>query len=568
VNEHGHTTAPDPRDEPPTPSERFVGAARVVAAVTLLSRVFGLARDAVCSRVFGAGPVWSAFAFAFLLPNLARRLFGEGALTGAFIPEYSRLLHQDPPAAHRYATAMLRLTAGVLTIAAALVEIVLILLLELSPLGVSGRLALLLSIALLPFAPMICVTALLGGVLQTHGRFAPTAAAPVILNVCIIAGVLGWKLAGGEELETAAFAAAFGVLAAGLLQIAWSFAAARREARWTFKGPDPSSAVRATLRRTAPVVLGMGALQINTLLDGVIASWPVLVGPTVSLPLAGTVDYPLDGAANAALFFASRLYQFPLGVFGLAVATAVFPLLARQASDPDAFDATLSDGLRLSLFIGLPATFGLVLVAGDLTAAIYAGGLFDAASVDRVSLVLAAYAVGVWAYIANHTLTRAFYAVGDTRTPMRVTLGMVAVNLALNVTLIWFLAEAGLALSTALCAIAQLALLAHAWQRRGRPVGGDVARSFFWSLGLAVAMSLAVLAALAGLAALETRAPDLLPGSWAAGAVRLALAVVVGIAVYGGLAALTGRPELRLLLERTRPDARGELGRGREPGEG
>ena len=527
-----------------TTDRGFVGAARVVAGVTLLSRVFGLARDAICSRVFGAGAVWSAFAFAFLLPNLARRLFGEGALTGAFIPEYTRLLDEDRAAANRYASAMLGLTIAFLSALAIAGELVLLALLTLTPIGRTGDLAITLALVLLPFAPMICVTALIGGILQTHGRFAPTAAAPVILNACIIAGVVLWKLLSGADLEHAAYSAAGGILVAGALQIGWSLLAAREFTSWTRVRTGVRAPVVRTLKRTAPVIVGLGALQINTLLDGLIASWPVLVGATITLPFAGTLDYPLDEQSNAALFFASRLYQFPLGVFGIALATAVFPLLARQAKDPSAFDTTLRDGLRLSLFIGLPATLGLVLVRDDLTSVIYAGGLFDDASVRRVSFVLAAYAAGVWAYIANHTLTRAYYALGDTTTPMRVSLLMVGVNVALNLALIWRLGEAGLAVSTALCGAGQFLLLAAMWRRAsGRPIGAG------WFSPTALVLTMVMGGCVLGLqTALD--ALGVLAHGWGGSVVRLGGAIVVGTSVYLALAALLRRPELRLLLSR------------------
>jgi len=534
---------------PPSTAKGFVGAARVVASVTLLSRVFGLARDAVCSRVFGAGPVWSAFAFAFLLPNLARRLFGEGALTGAFIPEYARLLEEDETAAARYASAMLGLTIAFLSAITIAGELLLIALLTLTPMGDSGALALRLAMVLLPFAPMVCVTALIGGVLQTHGRFAPTAAAPVILNACIISGVVLWKILSGADLEDAAFSAAGGILVAGALQIVWSLLAARRYTAWTRAVTGSRDAVVRTLKRTVPVIIGMGALQINTLLDGLIASWPVLVGATISLPFAGTLDYPLDEASNATLFFASRLYQFPLGVFGIALATAVFPLLARQARAPREFDATLRDGLRLSLFIGLPASLGLALVSRDLTGVIYAGGMFDSESARRVSFVLTMFSAGVWAYIANHTLTRAFYAVGDTRTPMRVSLLMVGINVAMNLGLIWPLGESGLAVSTALCSALQFGVLTILWKRTsGRALGAG------WISVVPFVMTLVMGACVLGVLR-GTHAMGLDSASWAHSGLRLASSVAAGGGVYLALAVFLHRPEIRLLLSRNAPGA-------------
>jgi len=177
--------------------------------------------------------------------------------------------------------------------------------------------------------------------------------------------------------------------------------------------------------------------------------------------------YPLDDHANAILSFTQRLYQFPLGVFGIAVATAVFPLLARNADEPDRFLATLARGLRLSFFIGLPATVGLILIRHELTFVMYSGGrsAFSSNGSSRAAFVLLGYAPGIWAYSLNHVLTRAFYASGDMRSPMRVGILMVLVNLALNLTLIWFWQEAGLAISTSVSACLQLVILSIVLRR-------------------------------------------------------------------------------------------------------
>ncbi|HCT45480.1 MAG TPA: murein biosynthesis integral membrane protein MurJ, partial [Phycisphaerales bacterium] len=180
----------------------------------------------------------------------------------------------------------------------------------------------------------------------------------------------------------------------------------------------------------------------------------------------------LDASSNAILFYAQRLYQFPLGVFGIAVATAAFPALSRVAGDSVRFGEMLTRGLRLSLFIGVPASVGLLLVGEALIRVLYSGGGdgFSEAGVSRASAVLAGYALAVWAYSLNQLLTRAFYARGDTRTPMTVALGMVGVNICLNLVLIWWLREAGLAWSTAVCAVGQTVLLL--WMANRKMDGG------------------------------------------------------------------------------------------------
>lgn len=438
----------------------------IVSALTLVSRVTGLARDAVTARIFGDTAIGSAFAAAFAIPNLFRRLFGEGALSAAFIPEYARLVDSDPSIARRYATlivAALVVTTGAIMVA---VMAALGLTLALGEPGEESALSVRLIIVMLPFMPLVCVGATLGGMLQVHGRFGPMAAQPIVLNAFIlVAAGIAWGWLAWDSTRTA-YAIGAAVSASGLVQIAWSIAALRPYMRWTASFAGAHEAGRRTLRRFLPVVVGMGTIQINTFLDMLIAMWPIWIGPTVL-----GIAYPLDERSNAVLFYSQRLYQFPLGVFGIAVATVVFPLLSRQASEQDAFGRTLRTGVRLSLFIGIPASTGLALVGHDLVRVMYGradGSMgFSADGVARGAIVLLAYAPAVWAYSLNHVLTRAFYAAGDTVTPVRVSMAMVALNFGINVALIWVLREAGLAAATSATAILQCVILARLLVRRG-----------------------------------------------------------------------------------------------------
>src|SRR5206468_2907192 len=166
--------------------------------------------------------------------------------------------------------------------------------------------------------------------------------------------------------------------------------------------------------------IGLGILQVNTFVDGVVASYPSTIGPTIF-----GVKFPLDQGALTSINNAQRLYEFPLGVFGIAVATAIFPALAKVNHDAEAFADILRRGLRLVIYIGLPASVGLILVRVPLTAAILQGGSFKWSQTLRVAFVLMGYAPAIWAYSMTHTLTRAFYAKGDSKTPVKVALGMV-----------------------------------------------------------------------------------------------------------------------------------------------
>lgn len=514
---------------------------RTVAGLTLVSRVMGLVRDLVTVRVFGDTAVGSAFAAAFAIPNMFRRLFGEGALSAAFIPEYTRLADDDPDRADKLASlvvGMLALITGVITV---VLELGILAVLVWAPGDAERVLSLRLVMICLPFMPLICVAAILGGMLQAKGRFGPWAAAPIILNLCIIAVSLPYFVVGGDPAWWA-YPVSAAATVSGVLQVLWSLWALRGVVRWTRAVSDVREQARAMMRRMVPVLIGLGTLQLNAFMDTLIAMWPNWVGPTI----AGQ-DYPLDERANAVLFYAQRLYQFPLGVFGIAVATAAFPLLSRHAGDPARFAATVRRGLRLSLFIALPATAGLVVVGEPLVRTLYTGmgDGFSDEGVRRAAAVLTGYAAAVWAYSLNQLYTRAFYAAGDTSTPMRIAVSMVGLNLVLNVVLIWWLREAGLAWSTAISATLQTALLARAARVKllgesvldretGRAVLGHVLG------GLAVAV------ATGGLLWAWSE-----PAGWGAGAARTGAAVALGMAVYAGWAVARGLPELRWLLGRS-----------------
>lgn len=514
---------------------------RTVAGLTLASRVMGLARDLVTVRVFGDTAVGSAFAAAFAIPNMFRRLFGEGALSAAFIPEYTRLSDDDPQRADKLASlvvGLLALITGGLTV---VIELGVLAVILATPADPERQLSLRLVMVCLPFMPLICVAAILGGMLQARGRFGPWAAAPIILNLCIIAASVPFFVLDVDPARWAYPISAAAVLS-GVLQVAWSFWALRGVVRWTRAVSEVRPQAVAMLRRMGPVLVGLGTLQVNSFMDTLIAMWPNWVGPT----MFGHA-YPLDARANAILFYAQRLYQFPLGVFGIAVATAAFPVLSRDARDPARFAATLGRGVRLSLFIALPATAGLMVTRDALVGTLYSGlgDGFSGEGVARAGAVLMGYSAAIWAYSVNQLYTRAFYAAGDTRTPMRIALSMVGMNVTLNLVLIWFLREAGLAWSTAVCAIAQTGLL-HLSARKKLLKGATMDGGMRRAVGEHLVGS--GLVALASWSVLALWAPG---GGWAAGAARTGSAVVAGMVVFAGWTLWRRSPEVGWLLGRS-----------------
>jgi putative peptidoglycan lipid II flippase len=533
-------------------SERFERHALTVTALTVCSRLTGLARDAALSRVFGLTATMDAFNFAFMIPNLFRRLFGEGALSAAFLPVYTQLTKDHPGAARRLAAMTLGLLLLGLGGLAALAEIALGAMVAAGVgAGDTGGVALWLMMLMLPYMPLVCFVAIVGAMLQVHGRFGPTAAAPVILNLCVIIAAVGYQpIRGGGAAEVGHVTwVAAAVMLAGALQVLWSLLALQRSAGRlqprADRAADPAlrAAARAALVRVLtqawPMFIGLGVLQFSTFLDGLIASYPTVVGPTIF-----GVDFPLSKGAQSSLSFAQRLYEFPLGVFGIAIATAIFPALSRQAKDDAAFLAILRRGLRLTVFIGLPASLGLMLVRDPLTAVVFQGGDFTHADVGRVSRVLLGYAPAIWAYSMTHVLTRAFYAIGDSMTPVKVAVGVVALNLALNAALIWTpLREAGLAWSTATCAVIQCVILVRVLRRRiGAIVDDDVRRSW-----LRTAIVTSFMGACVWLVSWLAASDDV---SWSRSAIVLAVLVGTGAATLAAAALALRMTELRWAMGR------------------
>jgi putative peptidoglycan lipid II flippase len=533
----------------------FLSHARTFASFTLASRVLGLTRDAIIALVLGASAIASSFFTAFVIPNVFRRLFGEGALTAAFIPEYTRLCRDDPPAAARFAS----LTSGALAAGLGgfviLAELVLLIVLESLETGSTSRDVVVLTMIMLPFMPLVCVTALLGAMLQVRGRFSAQAGAPILLNVCLITAACATGIILDWSLPDIAIALGVAVTVAGVLQLVWCLLDLRGLAGWTRSTHDARPRLKIMLKRMVPVLIGLGTVQIGVLIDALIAGLPVIMGtPEGQRLILGGADgvvYPLDTASAAVLYFGQRLYQLPLGVFAVAIATAVFPALARASDDSERFAQTLRLGLRTSLFIAVPASVGLAIVAEPLVGAVYGatgeGGL-EAANADRVRWILLAYTPAIIAASISQVLTRAYYACDDMRTPMRIGIVIVLCNIALNIALIWPFAEAGLAIATSITAWAQVIALAVLSRRRIRMLSEAplVTRETLVSVSLTLATAIAMAVCVLGVGLLW---PFGTTGRLEATSLVLSQ-TAVGATVYAGLAIALKRTELRAVLAR------------------
>jgi putative peptidoglycan lipid II flippase len=437
-------------------------------------------RDMAFAYFLGAGGLMDGWAIAFKIPNLTRRLFGEGAAASSLIPVYSAELHRDPRSANKLAlslvTAVFVLLAGVTVLGEAFIWFYYRFVAAYD----GTRLVLALSGVMLPYMVLICTVALVAGILNAHQHFAAPAAAPMLLNIFILAALClgGWVLKLPQR--THVFLVAAVVLLAGLAQLAIQLPPLRsRGIRLRPAWEVRSASFRKVFLLMGPMVLGLTATQINTLVNDFTALW--LSGSAEKgqffTVLGHAVHYPLWEGAVSHLFYAQRLYQFPLGIFGISLATAVFPVMSADAARRDfaGLCRTVSRGLRCTIFIALPATVGLVLVSRPLVAVLLQRGKFTPADTWTTAVTLSCYALGLCGYFAQQVLTRAFYSLQESGTPAKSAVWAVLANIVLSVTLVWFLGSGGLAAATALCSYLQVTVLAVALRRRlGPPVLADL----------------------------------------------------------------------------------------------
>ena len=419
----------------------------------MASRLLGFARDVLIAALLGAGPVADAFFVANRLPNLFRRLFGEGAFNAAFVPAFSGLLASDGPGpAQRFAEQAAAVMAFWLVGLTVLAEIFMPqMIAALAPgfaeIPAKFDLAVTLSRIAFPYMPLICLTALLSGVLNGLDRFAAAAAAPVLYNITSIGCMLG--LIG--LVPTTGHALAYGVSVSGVFQLALVAWAVRRAGmKLHLPRPRLTPQMRTLLRRMAPGLIGAGVTQLNLSVDVIIGS---LLPP-------GTV---------AILYYADRINQLPLGVIGAAVGTALLPTLSRQVHGPKPDEAigTLNRAIEYALVLTLPAAVALLIACQPIIAVLFGRGAFDPEHVAKSAQALAAYAVGLPAFVMVKVLIPAFFARGDTSMPVKIGMGSIALNLALNVAFMGPLQHMGPALASSVAAWANIGALTWVLHRRG-----------------------------------------------------------------------------------------------------
>jgi len=497
-------------------------------------------RDMAFAYFLGAGGLMDGWAIAFKIPNLARRLFGEGAAASSLIPVYSEQLHRDPRKAKGLALSVVTAVFVLLAAVTILSEAAIWLYYHFAATQAGERLKLALTGVMLPYMVLICVVAILGGILNAHRHFATPAAAPTILNVFLIAALCfgAWGL--GLEQRTLVFVAATAVVLAGLVQLAIQLPPLSKHGihlrpAWEVR----SEPFRKVLLLMGPMILGLTATQISTLINDFTALW--LSGSAekgASFSLFGhAVQYPLWEGAVSHLFYAQRLYQLPLGVFGISLATAIFPQMSSDAArrDFDSLRRSVSWGLQGTVFVALPATMGLLLISRPVVAVILERGEFVPADSARTAVTLSFYALGLTGYFAQQVLTRAFYALQESRVPARTAVIAVGVSFVLNLVLVWPLGTRGLAAATSICSYIQVAMLVLALRRR---LGAGVLAGTGRAMRDTALATGCMAAAVAGTGYLAGRS----------GIVGLLLSVLIGTAVYVVVAKLLHIKMLSLFL--------------------
>jgi len=491
-----------------------------VGGYTLISRFLGFARDILIAAILGAGPIADAFFVAFKLPNFFRRLFAEGAFNAAFVPLFSgRLASEGLVAAQIFAASVLSAMVAFLFVFVTLLQIAMPFLMYGFAPGFTGdpekfQLAVELTRITFPYLLFISLVSLLGGVLNSLGRFAAAAATPIILNIVLIGALLGAT----PFLPTAGHALAWGVAVAGAAQLVWLMIACRRAGMaLPLHWPRLSPGVRRVLRLMLPGAVGAGVVQINLLIDIVIAS----LLPT------GAISY---------LYYADRVNQLPLGVVGIAIGTALLPLLSRQLREGALADArnSMNRGMEVALLLTVPASAALLVIAGPIITVLFERGEFSAATATATAQALMAYAIGLPAYVLAKVLGPGYFAREDTVTPVKIAIVCVAVNVILNLTLIHYLAHVGIALATAISAWLNVILLVRILHKRGHHRFDDrlrsrIVRILFASAAMAAGLWLALVAIGS---AFEASIPTNI--------VALAALVFGALGLYAVLAIMTG----------------------------
>ena len=510
----------------------------------MLSRVFGLVRDAAIGAM-GATHMTGAFRVAFAIPNLFRRLFGEGAVSIAFVPIFTEVGQAD---GRDRARQVLANAAGLLAVLlggiVVIGELGLLAWLLISPGSAEQTLLLKLTMIVLPFMFTVCLLALGAAALNCRKHFAYPAFAPILLNIFMIAAALLAHACFDGASQAGLVLLAGSVTVAGVLQlvgVVWLLRRMGLSARPTLRPVlEPVKRIAAL---TLPMLLPIGILQFSAFFDRLYIHAIAERPGTTTLEVFGlSLTRPLGEGVVTWFDCANRLYQYPMGILGISLATAIFPLFSRYAADNDVdgLRDTTNRAIRWSLFMGIPSGVALFFLAEPIVAVIFRHGRFTSHDVIRTAFMLRMYCLGMWAYFCNHILLRAFFSQKDVRTPLWTSCILAGVNLIMVVTLVFTpLAGGALGLATAttssINAITLTFILRRRWGRLGL-------RNILTSLGRVILAACVMGGGLAATCYLLLGPIDRATNTQAA--VALLVAIPAGAAVFLVLARLLRAPEL------------------------
>ncbi|MFB0612432.1 murein biosynthesis integral membrane protein MurJ [Aurantiacibacter poecillastricola] len=521
-----------------------------IGSLTMVSRVAGMAREMIFARVLGANDVTDAWFQALIIPNVFRRLFAEGAFSAAFVPMFSKRLHANGEAdedglkqARSFSQDVISVFVPALIALTAIFEIAMpgvIWLLSDKPIN-PGEFDYAVDFAriMFPYIFLVSIVTLLTGMLNSVSRFGPGASFPIILNVVLIATLLGveWTHGVDSSVEAMGYVVAWAIPVAGVLQLAWLIYWAHVEGfrpRWISR-PKVTPEVKRLAWIALPAAIGGGAYQINTLLQVYFLN-------------------QLEGSAVSWMNYADRLNQLPLGIIGIALSTAILPTLSRfvGAKDKEGAARVQSNAIELGMLLTLPAAVALAVCAVPFITMIFQGGRFDAADAETTGGVLAVLVAGLPAYVLVKVLVPSFYARSDTRTPVYAAFASLVVFIGFNLAFLQRFGVQGVAAASVIgawlnCAILYIVLRARGYYRLDWPLLGRLVRQ---------------LLAAAAMGAALFYARDLLTGFYAAGLFErlLALAALVACAVivYFGAAFALGavsRERVAMFMKKREPKA-------------
>ncbi len=516
-------------------TKRVTKAAGVVGGLTFISRILGYVRDMVVAAFFGAGFFSDAFIAAFRIPNLLRRLFAEGTLTIAFIPVFTEYLTKE---GEDQAFAMARSALKFLSMLLVIISVIGIFM---SPLIVhmvapgfadihdKFELTVLLTKIVFPYLFFICMVALCMGILNALGHFAAPAIAPVFLNVGMIA-TIGIASFFTDDQKTLVIWLAIGVLVGGCLQLVIQIPPlVKRGIQFWKKSVFLHPGMKRVGVLMLPAIVGAGVYQINQ----------VIISLLSSLLPEGSMSY---------LYYADRLVQFPLGIFAIAIGTAVLPSLSRQASneDYDGLKETFSYAMKLNFFIMVPSMVGLIVLREPIVALLFQRGEFDINATKQTADALLYYSLGLWAIASSRVVVPTFYALQDTKTPVKIAVISIIANIMLGIILMQNLLHRGLALALSISAVINLCLLIILLRKRIGHLGGK---------NLLISLIKTITGSILMGAAVWRASLYIIPkgeGTMLGLLIGIILCIGSGIVIYTGVSFLTKSAELESVLDMIR----------------